>query len=62
MSSGTGEEWCAVVKVDEEDGTQTEQAICGIAVTPGGVFHFERRITGWRESKLGRLYNPVYFN
>ena len=62
VSTGTGEEWCAVVKVDEDDGTQTEQAICGVAVTPGGVFHFERRVSGWRESKLGRLYNPVYFN
>jgi peptidoglycan hydrolase-like protein with peptidoglycan-binding domain len=62
VSSGTGEEWCSVVKVDEDDGTQTEQAICGIAVTPGGVFHFDRRVEGWRESKLGRLYNPVYFN
>ena len=62
VSTGTGEEWCAVVKVDEDDGSQSEKAICGIAVTPGGVFHFERRIAGWRESKLGRLYNPVYFN
>jgi peptidoglycan hydrolase-like protein with peptidoglycan-binding domain len=62
VSSGTGEEWCAVVTVDEDDGSQTEQAICGIAVTPGGVFRFDRRIEGWRNSKLGRLYNPVYFN
>jgi peptidoglycan hydrolase-like protein with peptidoglycan-binding domain len=62
VSSGTGDEWCAVVKVDEDDGTQTEQAICGVAVTPGGVYRFNRRIAGWRESKLGRLYNPVYFN
>lgn len=62
VSSGTGEEWCSVVTVDEDDGTQTEQAICGVAVTPGGVFHFDRRVEGWRNSKLGRLYNPVYFN
>ena len=48
--------------VDEDDGTQTEQAICGVAVTPGGVFHFDRRVEGWRNAKLGRLYNPVYFN
>lgn len=62
VSSGTGEEWCSVVTVDEDDGTQTEQAICGVAVTPGGVFHFDRRVEGWRNAKLGRLYNPVYFN
>ena len=62
ISSGSGEEWCAVVVVDNDDGTQSEQGICGVATTPGGVFHFERRVTGWRNSKLGRLYNPVYFN
>ena len=62
VSTGTGDEWCAVVKVDEEDGSQTEQAICGIAITPGGMYRVNRRIAGWRESKLGRLYNPVYFN
>lgn len=62
VSSGTGEEWCAVVAVDNDDGTQTEQGVCGVAVTPGGMFHFERRVVGWRNSKLGRLYNPVYFN
>ena len=62
VSTGTGEEWCDVVTVDNDDGTQTEQGVCGVAVTPGGVFHFERRVVGWRNSKLGRLYNPVYFN
>lgn len=62
ISSGSGEEWCDVVVIDNEDGTQREEGICGVAVTPGGVFHFERRVVGWRNSKLGRLYNPVYFN
>ncbi len=62
ISSGSGQEWCDVVVVDNDDGTQSEQGICGVAVTPGGVFHFERRVEGWKNSKLGRLYNPVYFN
>ena len=62
ISSGSGDEWCDVVTIDNDDGTQSEQGICGIAITPGGVFHFERRFDGWRNSKLGRLYNPVYFN
>lgn len=35
---------------------------CGDAVTPTGVFRFERRIEGWREAPLGKLYNPVYFH
>lgn len=25
-------------------------------------FHFERKIEGWRNGSLGRLYQPVYFN
>ena len=62
VSSGSGEQWCDVVVIDNDDGTQHEEGICGVAVTPGGVFHFERRVDGWRNSKLGRLYNPVYFN
>lgn len=35
---------------------------CGDAITPTGVFRFERRIEGWRDAPLGRLYNPVYFH
>ena len=62
ISSGSGETWCDVVLVDHDDGTTVEEGICGVATTPGGVFHFERRVVGWRNSKLGRLYNPVYFN
>ncbi len=62
ISSGSGEAWCDVVVIDNDDGTQHEEGICGVAVTPAGVFHFERRVDGWRNSKLGRLYNPVYFN
>ncbi|HEX9259967.1 MAG TPA: L,D-transpeptidase family protein [Acidimicrobiales bacterium] len=49
VSSGNGEEWC-------------ELGRCGKAVTPGGVFKFYRRESGWWEGSLGKLYNPVYFN
>jgi hypothetical protein len=35
---------------------------CATAVTPGGSFRVTRRISGWRTSRLGRLYNPLYFN
>ncbi len=35
---------------------------CGSAVTPTGVYAFGRRVSGWRDAPLGRLYNPVYFN
>ena len=62
VSSGENIEWCDVVKIDLEDGTTEEKGICGISKTPGGVYHFERKIDGWRNAKLGRLYQPVYFN
>ena len=62
VSSGEGIEWCDEVVVDNDDGTQETIGICGRAVTPGGVYRFERKVEGWRNAKLGRLYKPVYFN
>lgn len=62
VSTGEGVEWCDEVLIDNEDGTQTTKGICGRSITPGGVFHFERKVDGWRNAALGRLYNPVYFN
>jgi hypothetical protein len=62
VSSGENIEWCDVVDIDLDDGTTEEKGICGISLTPGGVFHFERKVDGWRNAKLGRLYQPVYFN
>jgi peptidoglycan hydrolase-like protein with peptidoglycan-binding domain len=49
LSSGTGKEWC-------------EEGYCSVAITPGGVYEFGRRVDGWDDSVLGQLYNPVYFN
>jgi hypothetical protein len=62
VSSGENIEWCDVVEIDLDDGTTEEKGICGISLTPGGVFHFDRKVDGWRNAKLGRLYQPVYFN
>lgn len=49
VSTGSGKRYCV-------------QGDCATAVTPGGSFKVTRRITGWRTSRLGRLYNPLYFN
>lgn len=49
VSTGSGERYC-------------EGGSCGIATTPPGDFAFTWRWPGWRTSRLGRLYNPVYFN
>ncbi|MDQ3570247.1 MAG: L,D-transpeptidase [Actinomycetota bacterium] len=47
-STGSGRRYC-------------EEGECGTAVTPAGSFRVERRISGWRKSQFGRLYNPLYF-
>ncbi len=49
VSTGSGERFCS-------DGS------CRKAVTPGGAYRVGGRIPGWRESDLGRLYNPVYID
>jgi peptidoglycan hydrolase-like protein with peptidoglycan-binding domain len=35
---------------------------CATAVTPGGSYKINRKINGLRVSRLGKLYNPLYFN
>jgi hypothetical protein len=67
MSSGSSEPWCEEVTIDPgEEGNDTDaqikRGICGEAVTPPGIFYFYNRRMGTRETKLGTLYNPVYFN
>ena len=49
VSTGTGQRYCV--------GGQ-----CARAVTPGGSFRVTRKIKGLRVSRLGKLYNPLYFN
>jgi hypothetical protein len=34
---------------------------CKTAITPVGSYRFSYRRSGWWESDLGKLYNPVYF-
>ncbi len=67
MSSGSNEQWCEEVTIDPGEegnntGKQIKIGICGDAVTPPGIFYFYNRRQGMRESKLGTMYNPVYFN
>jgi len=53
VSTGSGVAYCEDTKVGKN---------CGDAVTPTGTYAFGRRVEGWREAPLGKLYNPVYFN
>lgn len=68
ISSGDGEEWCEEVTISpgelgNEGGTEAiKRGVCGVSFTPGGVYKYYRLYLGRRESQLGGMYNPVYFN
>lgn len=68
VSTGTGEQWCEEVTISPgEDGNLNgkepiKTGVCGVAKTPGGIYYFYMRKLGTRESKLGTMWNPIYFN
>jgi hypothetical protein len=68
MSSGTGEEWKEEVTIDvgeygNEHGTEPlVRGEIGVSVTPGGVFDIDRMVEGVRQSALGGMWDPAYFN
>lgn len=68
ISSGDNKPWCEEVTIDPgEDGNLNgkepiKKGVCGESVTPGGLYYFYNRRSGTRESKLGTMWNPVYFN
>jgi hypothetical protein len=67
MSSGDNEEWCEEVTISpgEWNNPGDEPLVrgeCGKSVTPGGVFTFNRQVEGVRQSSLGGMWDPVYFN
>jgi hypothetical protein len=49
-STGSGEHFCG-----GEDG-------CQYAITPAGKYHFYYLHPGWDNGKLGKMWNPYYFN
>ena len=54
ISSGNNKDFCSF---DPE----TNETSCDKAVTPTGSYRIQRRWVGWRESRLGEMYNPLYF-
>ncbi len=67
ISTGTGQKWCEEVTIDpgeegNKGGVPIKDGVCGEAITPGGIYYFYNRKLGQRESKLGTMWNPVYFN
>jgi hypothetical protein len=63
-----GAEWSAEVTIDpgelgNETGTEPiKKGVIGNAWTPAGVYTVDRKVEGKRESRLGGMLNPVYFN
>ncbi len=55
ISSGNNKSYCDFSK-------KSQKTVCGKATTPRGNFRVQRKILGDRESDLGHLYSPVYFN
>jgi L,D-transpeptidase catalytic domain/Putative peptidoglycan binding domain len=55
VSTGSNHNYCEISK-------KSGKRVCGVARTPRGKFRIQWRISGWRESDLGKLYNPLYFN
>ncbi len=55
VSTGSNRKYCEISK-------KSGKQVCGVARTPRGKFRIQWRISGWRESDLGKLYNPLYFN
>jgi hypothetical protein len=68
ISTGDNTEWCEEVTISpgengNENGTEPlKRGECGKSITPGGVYQYKRRVIGRRESRLGGMLNPVYFN
>jgi hypothetical protein len=68
ISSGDGKEWREVVTIDpgeygNDNGTEPlVRREIGVSLTPGGVFRFDRMVDGLRNSALGGMWDPAYFN
>ncbi len=68
MSSGDNKEWCEEVTISpgEYGNEKGEEPLvrgeCGRSLTPGGVYNYTRRVEGVRQSSLGGMWDPVYFN
>lgn len=52
VSTGNGRPYCA---------PKDKGGACDVAITPGGSYRADRKISGLRVSALGSLYDPVYF-
>lgn len=63
-----GKEWCEEVTIapgelGNEEGTEAiTDGRCGNSMTPGGTYRAYRKVQGRRQTALGGMYDPVFFN
>jgi hypothetical protein len=51
-----------IVSISSGSGRKyTVEGVTATARTPRGYFHFQRYVSGWRKSRLGLLWRPMYF-
>ena len=62
VSSGSNKQYCDNAKPRDGEKNFKPHQVCGDARTPRGNFKVQRRIRGKRDSALGTLVNPLYFN
>jgi lipoprotein-anchoring transpeptidase ErfK/SrfK len=52
-----------VVNISSGNGRRyTVDGVTGVARTPRGRFRIQRYVPGWRKSRLGMLWRPMYFS
>ena len=62
VSSGSGRAYCDNARPRDGETDFKPYQVCGDARTPRGNYRVQRRIKGVRQSSLGTLVNPLYFN
>ncbi len=62
VSSGSNKAYCSNAKPRDGEKNFKPYKVCGDARTPRGNYKIQRRIKGVRNSSLGTLINPLYFN
>jgi hypothetical protein len=51
-----------IVNISSGSGRKyTVDGVTALARTPRGYFHLQRYVSGWRKSRLGMLWRPMYF-
>jgi hypothetical protein len=63
----TGKEWCEQVTIDPGEAGNAGSSpatvgVCAVSWTPGGVYSVYRKVEGARNTRLGGMLDPIFFN